>query len=157
MMPSAANPASSETLGPRAMAFIQKSESTKKQILETVLNRFKTDTSLSPQDFVAKNITAAKQEELSNLDRRTNALFRGIIADVYLDIIRNRRDLLTSLMMLNQVGDNQIQGKFVKEAALPLVKSLVAELDRDYPNLVDEATSGELPQQSQAILQALQL
>lgn len=129
------------TLGPRALAFIAKSTNAKSAIVQAVLKIIIENKALSPKDFVAKLITPEKQNEIASLEQRVAILFKNILLDAMNDLVRIP-SVLTGLMMVSlNTGDPKAHGKIIKEAALPIIKNLVADLDATVPGVIDEATS----------------
>jgi hypothetical protein len=136
----AAVPAQTGELGPRAKAFAEKAKATRVNITKEVYEWLRVDLDLSPAEIIAKRVTPQGQQEINSLDQRVQILFTNILVDVFMNIAAQK--ILPGLFAISMgVGDEKAHAKYVKEAGLPYIKALVADLDANYPGVIDEAVS----------------
>lgn len=137
-------PAATQGLGPRALAFFTKATQAKNEITAIALLKIvrDLDQNRSAKDFVATNITPAVQEEIANLETRVQVLFKNVVLDVFIGLAHtnNQFGTLTSLLKLStSAGDPRAHVKYIEECSLPIIKKLVADLDENFPGVIDEA------------------
>jgi hypothetical protein len=92
--------------------------------------------------FFAKNVTAEVQKLIGEQENRVQILFYNLILPAFGVLAANTQPFSKLGYMTMSLGGGNAYAKFFKEVAYPLVKELVADLDTNYPGIIDEATSG---------------
>jgi len=128
-------------LGPRAKAFTEKTTAAKLKIIDVILTALISNSALLPNEFLAKMVTPAAQTETTQLSMRVDVLFKNVLLDTMSDLMKIPGVLEGLLMISMYTGDAKAHAKMIKEAALPIIKDLVTDLDTKLPGIIDEATS----------------
>lgn len=95
-----------------------------------------------PREFMLKNDPVPALKEISTLDHRIKVIFSKVLSSAYLEIKQEKPAFPSMAAVLGATcGHVRAMDWVFKSTALPIVKRLVVDLDRNFPGLIDEEIS----------------
>jgi hypothetical protein len=139
----AATPIQSEEMNPNQKAFMDKANQTVSLVVNKVKKIITDSFKMKYSKFVATHIDPW-QLALSEMDERTSKFFKKMM-DAINPSIENVPIITIFLQGVGKVvNDPQIHQKLVEGIALPFVKTMIVELDRFKPSIVDDVINSKI-------------